>query len=309
MSVKLTARVWSLNDPELKDARLLTLLALADFANDLCLAWPSIPTLSQRTRICERQVQRAIQWLVERSYVEIATKGNGRGNVTTYKVTLKGDIVTPFVNEKGDMIAPIDSVKGDIPSIKGDIGDENQSYARREPSTEPTTEKEKEIAADAALPSTPPVAAKPKPKRSRSPRKPPRSEAPPREPTEWQLLLEAMCWVCYGHKKINDLTEAQRGALTAEAKRISDNGRTIDDLRKWFATVWQPGWQWQKNKSRPKPSDVRSSLPALDSETPEGFEEVVTLNGRHVNGTSKVAGSLAALDQYDEIKLRHGVSR
>jgi hypothetical protein len=150
MSVKLTARVWALDDKELKDARLLTLLALADFANDCALAWPSVPTLAQRTRICERQVQRAIHWLVQQSYIEIAIKGNGRGNLTTYKVTLKGDIpyvkgdiVTPFSDIKGDMVTPINGVKGDIANVKGDIGDANQSYARREPLT---TEPERESA-------------------------------------------------------------------------------------------------------------------------------------------------------------------
>lgn len=289
MSVKLTARVWALDDKELKDARLLTLLALADYANDLSLAWPSIPTLAQRTRISERQVQRAIQWLTSQSYIEIAAKGNGRGNVTTYKVSLKGVIMSPFSDKKGDTASPIGDVKGDITNVKGDIGDENQSYARIEPPIEPPT-REKEIAADAAPPSHPDavsVSEKPKPKRSRKKPAPPSSDVPPqREPTEWQLFLEAMCWVCHGHKSLNVLTEIQKGALTSEAKRICDNGRTIDDLRKWFATVWQPGWQWQKNKGRPKPSEVRSSLPALDSETPEGFEVDHVVVGNNSNATS-----------------------
>lgn len=152
MSVKLTARVWALDDKELKDARLLTLLALADFATDACLAWPSVPTLAQRTRICERQVQRAIQWLVEQSYLEIATKGNGRGNVTTYKVSLKGDTITPFSETKDDIATPFNGIKGDIPSIKGDIGDENYSHARREPLKEPPKEKGESAPARVASP-------------------------------------------------------------------------------------------------------------------------------------------------------------
>lgn len=179
MSVKLTARVWACTDPELKDARLLTLLALADFANDACLAWPSVPTLSQRTRICERQVQRAIQWLVEQSYIEIAIKGNGRGNLTTYKVTVKGDMITPFNGEKGDTVTPIDAIKGDIPNVKGDIGDENYSHARREPLTTEPPKEEKNIAANAAPPAPAKVAKPTKSKRSRKSENPPNtSDAP-----------------------------------------------------------------------------------------------------------------------------------
>jgi hypothetical protein len=144
MSVKMTARVWALDDEELKDARLLTLLSLADYANSDDQSWPSIATLVKRTRISERQIQRSIQWLCLHGYIEITEKGNGRGRVTTYQLLIKGDNMTPFSEECAPELTPVDSIKGDIGDVKGDIsaqkgdiGDEIYSYVRREPLTEP----------------------------------------------------------------------------------------------------------------------------------------------------------------------------
>lgn len=145
------------------------------------------------------------------------------------------------------------------------------------------TTKKKEIAANAAPPATP-VDVPAKPKRSRKPKDPPSSEKPPREPTEWVLFLEALCWVCHGHKDIGALTEAQRGQLTSEGKTIRSKDFTTDDLREWYKTVWAQGWQYkQSKKARPKPADVRSSIAQLRAETPEGFE-VVGVSHAATNG-------------------------
>lgn len=152
MTISLMTRVWEIEDEGLREARLLLLLALADFANEDGQCWPSIPRLAKRGRISERQAQRVMQWLVEEKYVQIVQKGKGRGNVTVYLITLKDDMVTPYVPEKDDMVSPfnapermtlatekddIGSTKDDmvtpIDQLKGDIGGENQSYARREP--------------------------------------------------------------------------------------------------------------------------------------------------------------------------------
>lgn len=315
----MTARVWALEDEELEGARLLTLLSLADYANGEDQCWASVPTIAKKTRVSDRQVQRSIQWLESRGYIQITEKGNGRGRLTTYQLLLKGDISDKkgdISNTMGDTMTPIgetlstvDSIKGDISDIKGDIGDEIQSHARREPIQQPTTKREKEIAADAAAP-TLPVEEKPTSKRSRKSQTPPNtSGAPPQtEPSEWQEFVGAMCWLCHAHKEVKSLTKEQRGALLSEAKEIHELGFTTKDLKKWYQTVWSQSWQRQKNKtSRPNPADVRSSIAQLRAETPEGFEDPIAVRV-HVNGTSKVAASLAALADYEEIKASHGVT-
>lgn len=274
MSIKLMSQVWDLLDPKLKDARLLTLLALADHANDENMCWPSIPKLAQRARVSDRQVQRVLQWLINAGYIRVQEKGNGRGNVTLYEITLKdvklspisekGDMVSPNdarkddktspINDiKGDNLSPIETLKGDIGDIKGDIGEPNYSHARREPSLEPPiqpTTETTEIAADAAPP-----------------------------PTPWVEYLEAFCWICHGHKEIGKLTEKQKGALTVEAKRLRDDGYTLDDLRTWFQEKWKTHWKWTKDKKheRPLPSDVRSMIPVLRDTEPE------PTNGYHID--------------------------
>jgi hypothetical protein len=170
-------------------------------------------------------------------------------------------------------------------------------------------EEEKEIVADATPPSPPVVPAKPK--RSRKSQTPPDTSdvPPPREPSEWQEFVGALCWVCHGHMEVGTLTKEQKGALLAEGKAIHEQAFTVQDLKQWYKTVWGQSWQYRQSKlARPKPSDVRSSIAQLRAEIPEGFDVVVARNGNHVNGTSKVAGSLAALDDYDQIKLRHGVT-
>jgi len=291
MSVKMTARVWAIEDEELKDARLLTLLSLADYANSDDLSWPSVPTLAKRTRISERQIQRSIHWLEQAAYIKITEKGNGRGRVTTYKLLVKGDIsdikgdtMTPFSEE----LTPVDSIKGDISDIKGDIGEEIQSYVRIEPlTTEPLRAKgTKSIVADATP--APPVAPvvtvleKPKGKRTAKPKEPPHtSEITPREPSEWQEFVGAFCWLCHAHKEVGTLTKEQRGALLAEAKVVHDDGYDTDNLREWYKSIWLQSWQWKKDRSRPKPADVRSSIAQLRAETPEGFEVSPVLNGNH----------------------------
>lgn len=59
MSIALMSDVWLYSKQE--GTRLLLLLAIADFANDNGLAWPSIITLAQRTRQHRRTVERQIQ--------------------------------------------------------------------------------------------------------------------------------------------------------------------------------------------------------------------------------------------------------
>lgn len=262
MSGKMTARVWALNDEELKDARLLTLLSLADFANSDDAAWPSIPTLAQRTRISERQIQRSIQWLCQYGYIEITEKGNGRGRVTTYKLLVKGDIIdkkddtmTPFSTEG---LTPVDSIKGDIQSakgdienIKGDIDDGNYSHVRREPKKKPTTKKVKAIAADAT----------------------------PADPPEWQLFVSGLCNCCYKHTDISALSAKDKGLLLSEAKKIHDDGYTLDDIRHWFGKEWVNDWRYGAKKNRPTPSQVRSGIPSIRTQPDEAYELPVSRNG------------------------------
>jgi hypothetical protein len=93
---------------------------------------------------------------------------------------------------------------------------------------------------------------------------------PPTPPLDagWLEYLEALCWVCHGHQNTKALTEAQMGALTAEAKKIRELGYSKEDLREWWQKVWRLDWRWDKGRQRPRPDEVRSSIPILRA-TPE----------------------------------------
>lgn len=80
MSIRIMSRCW--DHTTVTGTHLLLLLALADFANDAGVCWPSLARLAQRTRISERQVQRGIANLAQAGEVLAKTvRGRGRHNL------------------------------------------------------------------------------------------------------------------------------------------------------------------------------------------------------------------------------------
>jgi hypothetical protein len=88
MSYKITDRIWK--DSESKGISRLVLLALAKFANDDGIAWPSQETLRDLSRCSLRSVRDAIRSLVESGELEIVEQGGaipGKGHSSTvYRV-------------------------------------------------------------------------------------------------------------------------------------------------------------------------------------------------------------------------------
>ena len=261
MSITHMAVVWRLPDPELRDSRLLTLLALADFANDVGECWPGQPTLAQRARVSQRHISRVIDWLEEQGYIEILVKGNGKGHSSHYRLLLKGDILSANGAPKGDNLPPNNRkkddklspnrrrtpkddkmspntrTKGDIGDTKGDTGDTQSMTPRSsdpliEPSTYPSGKDQGNVAAYAATALL---------------------------PTQNEYVL-ALCYLSYKHQSPQSLTEAHRLSLHAEAKRIRDAGYTLPELREWFKIHWSQHWRWKQGKDRPKPSEVRELI-------------------------------------------------
>jgi hypothetical protein len=123
MSINLMSAVFSAS--ELTSTEKLVLLAMTDFANDDGLSiYPSIETLSKKTALAERTIQRVIQGLQERGIVEVIIQGNGRYHTNEYRIYKgklkleKGDTATRKGDRqytKGDRV----SSKGDPTSIKG----------------------------------------------------------------------------------------------------------------------------------------------------------------------------------------------
>jgi hypothetical protein len=89
MSIKALGMVWKCF--KAKGGDLLVALAIADFADDEGNAYPSIATLSKKSRLSDRQVKRAIKNLESLNELQIL---RGTGPFGTNRYQLRGDILS-----------------------------------------------------------------------------------------------------------------------------------------------------------------------------------------------------------------------
>lgn len=78
MSIKVMHEVWM--HSKQSGGALLTLLAMADCADDAGICWPSIATLARKARLHQRQVFYILQNLKAGGEIEILESGGGRRN-------------------------------------------------------------------------------------------------------------------------------------------------------------------------------------------------------------------------------------
>lgn len=83
MSIKLMSAIWH-NGPSSQTERFV-MLALADYANDDGVCWPSVTAIAEKTCITERSVRRIMRRLCECGWLEIEP-GAGRNNCNIYRV-------------------------------------------------------------------------------------------------------------------------------------------------------------------------------------------------------------------------------
>lgn len=126
MSIKRMAEVWE--NSAHKAGALLVLLALADFANDQGVCWPSFATLARKARISERQAKRIVAQLVKSGELALLEKGGMKRKgldgweylANTFQVIPKGgDIMPPggVTNEAGGGCHPCHPNHHKEPSI------------------------------------------------------------------------------------------------------------------------------------------------------------------------------------------------
>lgn len=85
MSIKVSTWVWERSKH--RGTQKLLLLALAEFANDSGICWPSVDTLSKRIGESDRHTRQLIQKLVASGDLLLVT-GGGRGNTTRYAIAV-----------------------------------------------------------------------------------------------------------------------------------------------------------------------------------------------------------------------------
>ena len=121
MSIKLMSRVFDA-PPSLNGSNRLTLLVLADHANDEGWCWPGIKGVASKVGVSERQIQYSLTWLEERGCIE----RHFRPGKTTYYRVMGGEV--HFI------MKPTSGVKPTSPEslIEGRGGDASFSSLRSE---------------------------------------------------------------------------------------------------------------------------------------------------------------------------------
>ena len=84
MSVRIMSQVWEKS--ELKGEALIVLLALADWANDDGVCWPSLPKVADKARVSKGAVSHIIHRLANDGFITIHETGSGRGHTSRYSI-------------------------------------------------------------------------------------------------------------------------------------------------------------------------------------------------------------------------------
>jgi hypothetical protein len=117
MSIRWLSAVWI--ESPYRGEHLLLHLALADFANDEGICWPSVRTLAKKSRCSEQWVRKGIRRMMEDEFVEILEQGLGRGNVNRYRLL--------SMSKKGATEIP-DSEKGATENAERGNSEHSPSY-------------------------------------------------------------------------------------------------------------------------------------------------------------------------------------
>lgn len=124
---------------------LIVLLALADWANDEGVAWPSMDRLAQKARIDRRSAQRIVRQLEKDGVLEIE---HGGGRAKQHKYVLKMETATicrPLsAEEKGDIsdiqTATLDPETATSDAQRATLDPETATRMSPDPSVEPLEE-------------------------------------------------------------------------------------------------------------------------------------------------------------------------
>jgi len=113
--------------------------------------------------------------------------------------------------------------------------------------------------------------------------------APPRTPR--QEMYAAVCEAIGWDRKVIGRKDQERAADTVIA--LKEAGYSVDDVRRFMTEIWFHGWQWEKDRQWPTLAQLRQEIGKLRAGVPENVPR-----STRGNGTSKVAASLSAVDEY-----------
>jgi hypothetical protein len=104
MSIQIMTRVWQ--DSAQQGSSLVILLAIADFANDQGVAYPSVATLAQKARISESQVHWILRKLVDTGELTIKRQA-GPHRCNLYAITDSRVLSSEGAAGNNDRVLPV----------------------------------------------------------------------------------------------------------------------------------------------------------------------------------------------------------
>jgi hypothetical protein len=158
LSIKVMTAVWSTSAQS--GNALLILLAIADFADDAGVAWPSITTIARKARVAERTAQRIIRHLEKQGELTVEDGAGSRAGTHRFTVTpaagqqLELAATRGDTRDRGDKLAPLPngarrgdtSVTGGVtqasPEPPGNRQSDPSGTAQIESALRPPTERE-----------------------------------------------------------------------------------------------------------------------------------------------------------------------
>ena len=94
MSIRASSAVWNgVTYAAYAGGTLVVLLALADWADDDGLCWPSVQKIAGKARLGVRQVHKILDQLRTDGAISVETPGGGRGVTTRYRLSMNSDSV------------------------------------------------------------------------------------------------------------------------------------------------------------------------------------------------------------------------
>jgi len=118
VSIRLMSKVF---DSELPSTEKFVLLAMADYASDSGESiFPSVETLSRKTSLSERAVQKSIKSLLLKGFLVLVEEGGGRSHTNLYRIEIGKFEEFKRVNEVQGV--NVVRLKGERGSLKGERG-------------------------------------------------------------------------------------------------------------------------------------------------------------------------------------------
>lgn len=121
------------------------------------------------------------------------------------------------------------------------------------------------------------------------------------ERTPGQEMYAAVCEAMGWDYKI--IPERDKGDIAETVLTLTKANYTVVDIRRFMVEIWFRDWRWEKRKQRPTLEQIRQEIGKLRAGVPEQVPRTSPSQP-----TSRVAASLAAIDEYERIKASHGVT-